>query len=192
MHSVYGTFTESLPDDMPDPLGNDIITTSFVDANLYHDLVTGRAATGILHMVNGTPIEWFSKHRATVETATYGSEFVAAQIASEQIYDLRTTLRYMGVPIKGPTYMFGDNGSVVTSSTLPHSSLNKRHNALAYHKVRESIVAEILNFIHINEDENPADILSKHCGHHQMWPTVQALLFRQGRVDIVEATASEA
>ena len=163
-----------------------------MDANLYHDLVTGRAATGILHMVNGTPVEWFSKRQSTVETAKYGSEFVAGRIASEQVYDLRTTLRYMGIPIRGPTYMFGDNGSVVTSSTLPHSALNKRHNALAYHKVRESIAAGILNFFHISGDENPADILSKHCGHHQMWPTVQSLLFRQGRVDVVGTTESEA
>ena len=68
-----------------------------------------------------------------METATYGSEFVAARIATDQIVDLRMTLRYLGVPVESSTYLFGDNESVITSSTIPHSSLSKRHNALAYH-----------------------------------------------------------
>ena len=74
-------------------------------------MVTGRAVAGVLHLINGTPIDWFSKRQDTLETATYGSEFVAARIATGQIIDLRSTLRYLGVPIKGKAYMFGDNQS---------------------------------------------------------------------------------
>ena len=35
----------------------------FRTAPLYYCLVTGRACTGILHFVNQTPIEWFSKRQ---------------------------------------------------------------------------------------------------------------------------------
>ena len=180
MYSVYGKVTELIPHDAPKPLGKEVVTITYEDANLYHDLLTGRAVTGVLHMINGTPIDWFSKRQDTVETATYGSEFVAARIAVEQIIDLRTTLRYLGVPIKGKAYMFGDNQSVITSSTIPHSQLSKRHNALSYHRVREAIVAKIINFVHIMGENNPADILSKHCGFPQLWPHVQPLLFWHG------------
>ena len=76
--------------------------------------------------------------------------------------------------------MFGDKQSVITSSTLPHSRLSKRHNALSYHQVREAIVAKILNFVHIMGENNPADILSKHCGYPQLWPNVHPLLFWLG------------
>jgi hypothetical protein len=112
--------------------------TTFVDANLYHDLVTGRSVTGVLHLFNKTVIDWYSKKQSTVETATYGSEFVAARIAMEQIMDLRLCLRYLGVPIQGPTMMFGDNESVVNSSSLPHAKLHKRHTA-----VSESVLQQI-------------------------------------------------
>ena len=61
--------------------------TTFVDANLYHDLVNGRSDTGILHLFNKTVIDWYSKKQSTVETATYGSEFVAARTAMEQIIE---------------------------------------------------------------------------------------------------------
>jgi hypothetical protein len=74
-----------------------------------HDITSGKSVTGILHLVNKTPIEWYSKKQATVETATYGSEFVAVRVCKEHIIDLRTTLQYLGVPIRDKSYMFGDN-----------------------------------------------------------------------------------
>ena len=45
---------------------------SFVDANIISNVVTGRSCTGILHLLNKTPIEYFSKSQTSVETATYG------------------------------------------------------------------------------------------------------------------------
>ena len=60
-------------------------TTTYVDANLHHDQVTGKAVTACLHIVNATPSHWYTKRQATVETATYGSEFVAARIVREAI-----------------------------------------------------------------------------------------------------------
>ena len=45
----------------------------------------------------------------------------------EQIIDLRLQLRYLGVPVKGSTMMFGDNESVVNSASIPHARLHKRH-----------------------------------------------------------------
>ena len=158
------------------------MTITYEDANLYHDLTNGRAVTGILHLLNGTPVDWFSKRQDTVETATYGAEFVAARIATEQIIDLRTTLRYLGVSIQGPSYMFGDNQSVIISSTLPHSCLSKQHNALSYHRVREAVVARIIVFFHVPGQQNPSDILSKHCGRPQLWPHVSPLFFHMGGV----------
>ena len=72
-NSVYGNVQEILPDDMPDPLGEAVITTTTMDANLNHCLATGKSLTGCLHFVNKTPVNWYSKKQATVETATYGS-----------------------------------------------------------------------------------------------------------------------
>ena len=135
--------------------------TTFLDANLLHDLITGRSVTAVLHLFNLTPGDGYSKRQATVENATYGSEFVTAKTATEQITDIRQTLRYLGVPIKSKAYMFGDNKSVVTSSTVPHSLLSKRDNILSYHRVREAIAAKILVFHWCDSSQNKSDILSK-------------------------------
>jgi hypothetical protein len=178
MQSVYGSPKEETGDHPP-PLGKAVRTTTFKDANLMHDLVTGRSASGIFHMVNKTPVGWFSKRQDTVETATYGSEFVAARLAVEQIQDLRNTLRDLGVPLDGPAWLFGDNQSVVTSSTLPHSKLNKRHNALCYHKVREACAAG-LRFVHCTSVQNVADVLTKFLPYSKFRPLIQGLLFYAG------------
>ena len=117
------------------------------------DIVKGKSVTAVLHFVNTNPTDWFSKRQATVETATYSSEFVAAKTATEQVMDLRNTLRYLGVPIMTKAYMFGDNKSVVMSSTIPQSILNKRHNMLSYHRAIEAIAALILEFDWCSSDQ---------------------------------------
>ena len=184
--STYGEVQELLPDDAPPPLGRQVTLTHYVDANLFHDALTGRSVTGILHMMNATPIDWYSKKQATVETATYGSEFVAARICVEQIVDLRNTLRYLGVPIQEKSYMFGDNESVVNSSSIPHAKLHKRHTALSFHRVREAVASKYIGFYFLPGADNPADILSKHWSYSSNWSNLQCLLFWKGDTENIE------
>ena len=49
--AVYGEVQELLPDDAPPPLGKRVVLTTYVDANLYHDVVTGRAVMALLHFI---------------------------------------------------------------------------------------------------------------------------------------------
>ena len=39
--SVYGEMREMIPEDAPNPLGKPVVLTTYVDANLYHDVITG-------------------------------------------------------------------------------------------------------------------------------------------------------
>ena len=82
-----------------EPKGKTVDTVTYVDANLCHDMNTGKSVTGVVHMLNKTIIDFFSKKQNIVTTATYGSEFTATRTATEQVIDLRTNLRYMGVPL---------------------------------------------------------------------------------------------
>jgi len=187
---VYGEPKEQIPHGLPEAKGKPVRTTTWADANLMHDTVTGRSATGLLHLLNQTPIDWFSKRQGQVETATYGSEFVAARTATEQIMDLRYTLRSLGVPLDGPAWMFGDNQAVITSSTIPHSQLSKRWNALSYHRVREAIAAGFLRFHYYHTKQNPADVLTKSLDRESAWPFVEPLLFWKGDTLFSQAEGS--
>ena len=190
-YSVYGNVQEILPDDMPEPLGKAVTTTTIMDTNLNHCLATGKSLTGCLHFVNKTSVGWYSKKKATVETATYGSEFVAAKTATEQIMDIRQILRYLGAPIGAKSFLFGDNRSVVTSATLPHSTLTKRHNILALHRVRETIAAKLMAFYWIQSTYNISDMCSKHWDHPTVYPMILKLLITRGNITLIPKEATQ-
>jgi hypothetical protein len=123
-------------------------------------------------------IDWFYKLQAFVQTATFGSEFVAVRIAVNQIVDLHCTFLLLGVPVKEMTYILGDIRAVVNDSAIP--SLSKRNNTLSFHRVREPIAKRIVNFVGINGKNNPADIVTKHWSYPQIWHVLQAILFYSG------------
>jgi hypothetical protein len=177
----YPDAEEELPPGMPEPLGKKARFTCYVDADHAHDVVTRRSVTGIILLLNSTPIRWVSKRQKTVETSTYGSELVAARMAVEVILEYRYHLRMIGVPIDGPTLMLGDNNSVVMNTTIPSSVLKKKHNAVAYHRVREACAANVIRFVHIPTETNYADILTKPLGSEKFYQLVRPLLFRQPR-----------
>ena len=149
---------------MPEPLGKALVTTTTMDANLNHCLATGKSLTGCLLLVNKTPVDWYSKKQATVETATYGSEVVPAKTATEQIMDVRQALRYLGAPIGSKSFLF------VTSATLSHSTLTKHNNIIAFHRVREAIAAKLKAFYWIQSAYNLSDMLSKHWDYPTVYP----------------------
>ena len=136
-------------------------------------------------------MDWYSKKQATVETATYSSEFVAAITAREQIMDIRQTSRYLGAPITTKSFLFGDNRSVVTSATLPYSTLTKRHNIFAFHRVREAIAAKHMAFYWIQSAYNLSDILSKHWDHPTVYPMILKLLITRGNITLIPRDATQ-
>jgi hypothetical protein len=66
--SVYGDVKEIIPMDIPEPKEKYVTLSHYFDVNLDHDMVTGRSVTAILHFLNQTPMDWYSKKQATVET----------------------------------------------------------------------------------------------------------------------------
>jgi hypothetical protein len=146
---------------MPEPKGKEVQITVYKDADGASDVVTRRSVTGILVLVNSFPVKYYCKRQNTVESSTYGLELVAARIAVDLLVEMRYKLRMLGVPIRQRSMMYGDNMSVVLNTTLPSSALKKKHNAIAYHRVREAVAAGIVEFEHIPTEENIADCLTK-------------------------------
>ena len=64
--SVYSGACEQIPHDIPKPLGEHGQTTHYMDANLHHDHATGKAVTAVLHFLNQTPIDAYSKRHHLV------------------------------------------------------------------------------------------------------------------------------
>eukprot|EP00986_Skeletonema_menzelii_P017064 scaffold17358_cov101-Skeletonema_menzelii.AAC.2 len=179
-HSPYADTKEEYPKNLPPARGKSVLMTTFADANLMHDTISGRSATGVLHFLNKTPFDWFSKKQNTVETATYGSENNAARAAIEQIRANKMLMMYLGVPIDGAPILLGDNESVTNSGNHPDYKNHKRHLMLSYHYIRENVAAGCIRFAFIDGKLNPADVLSKHWAYQTVWPLIRPILFWKG------------
>jgi hypothetical protein len=166
----YPDASEDIPNDVPPKTEPRVRMTVYVDADHAHDLVTRRSITGILVMLNNTPIRWISKRQKTVETSSYGSELVASRVATELILEIRYMLQSMGVALVGQALMLGD--------IPPSSIVLKKYNAIAYHGVREAIAARIMRFAYIKREENVGDVLTKALSNEKFHYLMKRWLFR--------------
>jgi hypothetical protein len=157
----YPGACEAVPPDALEVRGQSVSMSCFVDAVHVGCRVIRRLHNGVLIFVNRAPILWYSKRQNTVEASTFGSEFIASKVAVEMIEGLHYKLQMMGVQVDGPTNVFCDNESVVKNSTRPESTLKKKHNAIAYHRVREVQAAGVVRIATKDRGTNLADILTK-------------------------------
>ena len=63
-----------------------------------------------------------------------------------------------GIDIGGPADVFCDNQSVMENVTLPQLVLNKRHNVIWYHRVREAQDTYVIIVVWIQGEYNQADL----------------------------------
>ena len=157
----YRDAKEAIPPNMPEARGHDVIITCFVDANHAGNVTDRRSQTGILIFINKAPIQWYSKRQASVEASTFGAEFCAVRIATEMIESLRYKLRMFGIPIDGPANVYCDNEAVYKNTSIPESTLKKKHHSIAYHRCREAIAAGTMRIAKQGTTKNLADLFTK-------------------------------
>jgi hypothetical protein len=163
----YGNITEIVPGDAPKALGKMVDIRMFVDSDHAGDKLARRSRTGFFILLNGAPVMWLSKKQTTVETSVFGAEFVAMKQGMEALRGLRYKLRMLGVPISGPSYIYGDNMSVIHNTQWPESMLKKKSNSVCYHFARESVAMKESLTGHVPTNENMADIATKIVGGGQ-------------------------
>jgi hypothetical protein len=123
--------------------------------------VTRRLQTSFIIFVNSAPIIWYSKKQNTIESSTFGVEFVTLRVCIEALIALRYKLRSFGIRIDGLADVYCDNSSVVKSASVVEGRLNKKHLAICYHRVRECCAMGVCRIAHVNGDNNLADIFMK-------------------------------
>ena len=160
--TVYGSdLTEDLPPHMPEARGQGFVISAYVDSDHAGDSLTRKSRTGFLVFVNCALVYWLSKKQTGIETSSFGSEFMAMKQCTEYIRGLKYKLRMMGIACEGPAYVYGDNQSVLSNTTMPHSVLKKKSNSIAYHFVREGTAKDEWRTTYVNTSSNPADLLTK-------------------------------
>ena len=139
---------------MPEPKGKSVANAEMLSRD-------ARILLGTINYVQNAPIICFSKRQNTVESSSFGSEFVALRAAKDLLVPLRYKLRVFGVPIEGPANVCCDNNGVVKNTTIPEAMLAKKHNAINYHAIRGAVVAGMLRLGTEDGLTNLADLFTK-------------------------------
>ena len=112
MKKIYPDAVKDFPPNSLPTIGNLIQVNYFIDSDHACDKIRRLSRYGITLYCNKFPIFQYYKRQANVNISTFGSEFVALQVASELILSLRYKLWMFGIPILGHADVFCDNEAV--------------------------------------------------------------------------------
>ena len=146
---------------MPKSRGLGMIVSAYLDSYHTGDTVTRRSRTGFLVYCNSALVYWMSKKQSSIETSSFGSYFCAMKVCTEYLRGLQFKLRMMGIGCYCPSFIYGDNQSVLSNTTMPHPMLKKKSNYIAYHFVCEGTARDEWKITYISTHENHSDMLTK-------------------------------
>ena len=75
------------------------------------------------------------------------------------------------------SFMFGDKFSVVKLTVMPAGKLQRPSQIIKYHCTRESQVKGTIKFLHMNGNDNIADIFTKSRAYNTWFSLMNPLLF---------------
>ena len=161
---------------MSKPLGHGFKICFFVVADHAGESLTCRSRTGFIVMLNNAPIYWHSKNQTSVETSTFGSAIRAMKQAADYIQGLCYKLRMVGIPVEKPSYMYGNNQSVLAVSTRPESTLKKKAQIIVFNFICEGCAADEWRTTYINKSENISYLMIKPLSGEKRWQLIRKLL----------------
>ena len=78
---------------------------------------------GILIMLIITPVQWYSKRQATVETSNFGSNLLPTRIATELTITMQNKLIMQSSPVDGEAFLLGENKRLFINCSILLSPL---------------------------------------------------------------------
>jgi hypothetical protein len=66
-----------------------------------------------------------------------------------------------GIPIDNSTNIFCDNEAVYKNTTMPESTLKKKHHSIAYHRCREAVATDTFRVAKEGTQTNLSDLFTK-------------------------------
>ena len=67
----------------------------------------------------------------------------------------------MGVELLGPSFIYGDNMSVISNMQIPESTLKKKLHSLCFHAIHESVAMGKSLTLYVSTHDNIADLAMK-------------------------------
>jgi reverse transcriptase-like protein len=133
----------------------------YCDSDFAGDKDTSLCTYGYLFKVAGGCVSWKSKKGTTICLSTLESEFYALTEALREAEWLRNLYTEIGLHIKGPTPVMGDNQGANKSAYDPVLHARTKHTLLKFHYTREKVEAGVIKVDYLDTRNMPADGFTK-------------------------------
>jgi hypothetical protein len=134
--------------------------TVYPDASWISEIDSGRSHSGVITLLNGNPIHWWSKKQSMVALSSTEAEYIALGEAAKDAVWLREWLTaVLGVTV--PIRVLCDNSAALKIAANDSDSSRTRHYSARHHFVRELILENQLRLEWVSTQEQAADLLTK-------------------------------
>jgi hypothetical protein len=120
-----------------------------------------RSTSGVVLMLNGAPIVWFSRKQTIVSTSTTEAEYVAAHDAGREVSWTRDMLEELNVTQSGPTRLHVDNVAAQHLINNPSHHRRTKHIDVKYHYTRSLVETKRVSIVRVESALQLADIFTK-------------------------------
>jgi len=134
--------------------------TVYPDASWISEVDTGRSHSGVITLLNGNPIHWWSKQQSMVALSSTESEYIAMGEAAKDAVWLREWLISV-LGVETPIRVLCDNQAAIKIANADTDSARTRHYSARHHYVRQLINEHQLKLEWTNTNEQAADLLTK-------------------------------
>jgi len=132
----------------------------YPDASWISEVDSGRSHSGVITLLNGNPIHWWSKRQSMVALSSTEAEYIALGEAAKDAVWLREWLTaVLGVTV--PIRVLCDNQAALKIAANDADSARTRHYSARHHYVRSLINSHQLKLEWVSTAEQAADLLTK-------------------------------
>ena len=135
---------------------------TYCDADWAGDRATRRSTTGLLTLVNSTPISWRVCNQKSVATSTMESEYMGLAEATKETLYLRMLLAELNCPQEQATPIWEDNNPAICLSKESRYHARAKHVDIQYHFTRDTQHQGKTRILPCSTLAMLADILTKY------------------------------
>ena len=140
---------------------NQFELAGYVDSDWCGDIDDRKSTSGFAFFMGGTAFTWLSKKQPIVTLSTCEAEYVAASLAVSHAVWLRKMLHVLRIPQNETIEIRVYNISTIELAKNPVHHERSKYIDVRFHSIREHIKEGEVRVVHVQSNDQAADIFTK-------------------------------
>jgi len=140
----------------------------YMDADWAGNVSDRRSTSGFMFSFGSGVVSWSNKKQPTVALSNTKVEYRGVTIVACEVVWLQKLLSDLGQLVDVPIVIYYDNISSILLANNPTYHAKTKHIEVHYHFIREKVLAKEIDIIHVNIENQVADIFTKALGTNKL------------------------